>query len=298
MPFKKEEDLSPGPIVLGDSDDDLIETASPPKEDDPFAHFVQRAREREDAAKAAAEAAATARTNDEVESLDGDTSKRREALTQAKIFVFSRMSKHPDAAGFGARRGLHQTLGVIRRAYITWLRNKGASISDQEESNIFLTWKGRRIYDVSTGISLGWNPSATGEFRPAPRASGFLRSGILLEAWTQEDLDDELAAQEMQKRMDRGELVDDSGDDQPEEEQAEAAAKVRVSLKEKDQEPVKMSVQGDYEIRLVIGAYRKMKKIPDDREIRLRYEGEWLDGSVTVNEADIDDLCTVEVYIK
>ncbi|ROV99445.1 hypothetical protein VMCG_06340 [Cytospora schulzeri] len=296
IPFKK--DTSSGPITLDDSDDDLIETASPPKEDDPFAYFLQRARECEDAAKAAAEAAAAARINDETDTLDGETSKKREPMAEAKIFVFSRISKYPDFPGFGAKRGLHQNLGVIRRAYITWMRNKGVAISDEEESHIFLTWKGRRIYDVSTGISLGWHPSASGEFPTGPRTSGFMKNGILLEAWTQEDLDEELAAQEMQKRMDRGELVEDFEDDQPGEEQPEAAAKVRISLKEKDQEPVKMSVQGDYEIRLVIGAYRKMKKIPDDREVKLSYEGEWLDGGVTVNEADIDDLCTVEVYIK
>lgn len=289
VPFKKEE-LSPGPITLDDSDDNLIETTSPPQEEDPFAHFVQRARERE--------AAAVAKINDETKALGGDTSKKREPLAEAKIFVFSRMSKYPDIPAFGAKRGLHQNLGIIRKTYITWMRNKGIAVSDEDESQIFLTWKGRRIYDVSTGISLGWKPSASGEFPPAPRTSGFKKGGVLLEAWTQEDLDNEIAAQELQKRMDRGELVDDFSDDQSEDEQAEAAAKVRISLKEKDQEPVKMSVQGDYEIRLVIGVYRKMKKIPDDREIKLRYEGEWLDGAATVNEADIEDLCTVEVYIK
>lgn len=289
IPFKKEE-LSPGPITLDDSDDDLVETTSPPQEEDPFAYFVQRARERE--------AAAAARTNDEMETLDGDTSQKREPMAEAKIFVFSRMSNYSDIPAFGARRGLHQKLGIIRKSYITWIRNKGVRLSDEEESQIFLTWKGRRIYDVSTGISLGWNPSASGEFPTAPRTSGFKKGGVLLEAWTQEDLDNELAAQELRKRVDCGELVDDFSDDQPEEGQSEAAAKVRISLKEKDQEPVKMSVQGDFEIRLIVGAYRKMKKIPDDREVKLRYEGEWLDGAVTVNEADIEDLCTVEVYIK
>lgn len=293
----KKEDLSPGPITLEDSDDDLIETASPPEEDDPFAYFVQRAREREDAAKAAAEAAAAARLNDKIEHPDGATSKKREPMIETKIFVNSRMSRYPDVAPFGARRGIHQALGVIRRTYTAWIRKQGYMLSEEEESSIFLTWKGRRIYDVSTGISLGWNPSASGEFRTARRTSGFTKGGVLLEAWTQEDFDNELAALDKQKRMDSGELVDDDPDDQAEEEQLKAET-IRITLMEKDEEPVKMSVQGDYEIRLVIGAYRKMKKIPEDREIRLRYEGEWLDGSVTVEEADIEDKCTVEVYIR
>ncbi|KUI53783.1 DNA repair protein rad60 [Cytospora mali] len=297
IPFKKEKP-SHGPITLDDSDDELMETASPPKEDDPFAHFIQRAFERENAAKAAVEAAVAARSTEEIDSPDGATPKPRESTIDAKIFVFSRMSKYPEIGVFGAKRGLHQNLGVIRRTYITWMRKKGNAASEEDESNIFLTWKGRRIYDSSTGISLGWSPSASGEFRTAARTPGFTRGGVLLEAWTQEDLDNELAAQEIQKAMDRGELVDDFPDDQPEDEQPEPAAKIRLSLKEKDKEPVKMSVQGDYEIRLVIGAYRKMKKIPDDREIKLRYEGEWLDGTVTIEQADIEDYCTVEVYIK
>jgi hypothetical protein len=41
-----------------------------------------------------------------------------------------------------------------------------------------------------------------------------------------------------------------------------------------------------------------MRKIPNDREIKLRYEGEWLEGSGTVEDADIEDLCTVEMYVR
>ncbi|ROW14031.1 hypothetical protein VPNG_04061 [Cytospora leucostoma] len=297
MPAKYEEP-SPGPITLDDSDDDLIESTSPPQEDDPFAHFVQRAREREEAAKAAAEAAAAVRHHDEIGTPDGAASKKREPMIEVKIFVHSRMSKYPEVGTFGAKRGLHQALGVIRRTYLAWMRKQGNAVTEKDESEIFLTWKGRRIYDSSTGVGLGWNPSTGGDFRTAQRTSGFTKGGILLEAWTQEDLDSVLAAQELQKRIDRGELEDDFSDDQVEEEQPEAPTKIRISLKEKDQEPVKMSVPGDYEIRLVVGVYRKMKKIPEDREVKLRYEGEWLEGGMTIEQADIDDLCTVEVYIK
>lgn len=294
----KNEETSPGPITLDDSDDDLISTTSPPKEDDPFAHFVQRAREREEAAKAAAEAAAAARHNDEVETPDGVTSKKREPMIEVKIFVQSRMSKYPGVGTFGAKRGLHQALGVIRRTYLAWMRKQGEAVSEKDESEIFLTWKGRRIYDSSTGVGLGWNPSVGGEFRTAQRTAGFTKGGILLEAWTQEELDSVLAAQELQKRIDRGELENDFSDHEVEEEQLELPTKIRISLKEKDQEPVKLSVQPHFEISLVVGVYRKMRKIPVDREIKLRYEGEWLEGDMTVEQADIDDLCTVEVYIK
>ncbi|KAG6366705.1 hypothetical protein INS49_000884 [Diaporthe citri] len=294
---REEKTPSPGPITIDDSDDDVFETPTDPADDDdPFAHFIQRAREREAAAKAEAAAAASSRSEIQPSTPEGAPRKRREPLIEVKIFVQSRMARFPDVPPFGAKRGMSQNLGVIRRSFLLWLRKMGHSVSEEDEANIFLTWKRRKIYDVSTGVSLGWNPSVA-EDSSSSSTPGFMRGGVLLEAWTQEDFDGWLAEEEKQRMMKRGDLVEDVSDEEPVEEQVDNA-RVRVTIKEKDQEPFKFTAYVDMEIRLMILAIRQMRKIPNDREIKLRYEGEWLEGGVTVQEADIEDHCTVEMYLR
>ncbi|KAJ0115500.1 hypothetical protein J7T55_012780 [Diaporthe amygdali] len=294
----EEETPSPGPITIDDSDDDVFENPTEPEDDDPFAHFIERAREREAAAKAEAAAAASAsRPEIQPSTPEGAPYKRREPMIEVKVFVQSRMARFPELGPFGAKRGMNQNLGVIRRTFLLWLRKMGRSVSGEDEAAIFLTWKRRKIYDVSTGVSLGWNPSVAEDPSSSSSTSGFVRGGVLLEAWTQEDFDEWIAEEERERMMQRGDLVEDVPDDEPVEEQVDDA-KVRISIKEKDQKPFNLSVDKDMEIRLLVPAIRKIKKIPNDREIKLRYEGEWLEGNITVGEADIEDFCTVEMYLR
>lgn len=177
-----------------------------------------------------------------------------------------------------------------------WLRKGGHAVSDEDEANIFLTWKRRKIYDVSTGVSLGWNPSVA-EDPSSSSTPGFTKGGVLLEAWTQEDFDEWLSEEEKQRMVKRGDLIDDVSEDEPVEEQVEDT-RIRIVIREKDQEPFKMAVDLDTKVCLLIHAIRKMRKIPNDREIKLRYEGEWLEGEVTVEEADIEADCAVEMYLR
>ncbi|KAG8167791.1 hypothetical protein KVR01_003480 [Diaporthe batatas] len=283
-------------ITIDDDDDDLFENSSNTADkDDPFAHFVVRAREREDAAKAEAAAAAASRAECQPATPDG--APKREPMIEVEIFVQSRMARFPDVGPFGAKRGMSQNLGVIRRFFIMWLQKGGHAISEEDEANTFLTWKRRKIYDVSTGVSLGWKLPAAENSRSSS-TPGFMKGGVLLEAWTQEDYDRWLAEEEKQRMVKRGDLVEDVSDEEFAEEPDERDTKIRISIKEKDQEPFKLTVYADMQIRLLIPAIRKMRKIPNDREIKLRFEGEWLEGDGTVEEADIEDLCTVEMYLR
>ncbi|KAL1861534.1 hypothetical protein Daus18300_008797 [Diaporthe australafricana] len=298
---RKERTPSPRPVSIDDSDeDDVFETNAEPADDDKFAHFIQRAREREDEAKAAAAAAAAAtasRLESQPSTPEGAPGNRREPVIEVKIFIQSRMARFQDLGPFGVRRGMSQNLGVIRRTFIYWLRSTGHAVSVEDEANIFLTWKRRKIYDVSTGVNLGWDPSVARDLRSSSSTPGFHKGGVLLEAWTQEDFDEWLVEEEKQRMMQRGDLVEDVPDNAPVEEDVDNR-KIRISIKEKDQEPFNMTVYGDTEIRLLAPAVRKMRKIANDREIKLRYEGEWLEGEGTVEQADIEDYCTIEMYLR
>jgi hypothetical protein len=295
--ISREETPNPGAITIDDSDDDnLFENPPDPVgDDDPFAHFIQRAREREAAAKAEAAAAAASKSEFQPSTPPGPL--KREPMIEVKVFVLSRMAGFPGVKPFGAKRGMHQNLGVVRKSFLLWLRKAGHTITEDDEASIFLTWKGRKIYDVSTGINLGWK-SSFGEDSSSSSTPGFMREGVLLEAWTQEDYDGWLAEEEKRRMMERGDLVEEISDDEPVGEPEDKTPKIRISIKEKGQEPFKLAVYADTHIRLLIPAIRKMRKIPNDREIKLMYEGEWLQGDGTVEEADIEDLCTVEMYLR
>lgn len=292
---REEATPSPGPVSIDDSDDDVFETNAEPADDDPFAHFIQRARERE--AEAAAAAASASRPETGPSTPEDAPGNRREPVIVVNIFIESRMARFQDLGPFGVRRGMSQNLGVIRRTFMYWMRSMGRAVSLEDEATIFLTWKRRKIYDVSTGVSLGWDPSVAKDLRSSSSTPGFHKGGILLEAWTQEDFDEWLAEEEKERMMKRGDLVEDVPDDAPVEEEVDNR-KIRISIKEKDQEPFNMAVYSDTEVRLLAPAIRKMRKIANDREIKLRYEGEWLEGDMTVEQADIEDYCTIEMYLR
>lgn len=304
-----EDESPPGVIDITDSDDDLIETDSKPKEDE-LAYFIVRAAEMEAAAKAAT-AALIPSDDDSVSEadpspLDGAQGrlKKREPVIAIKIFVVSRL---PDdilqQKTFGVKRGLNQDLGLVRQGFIQWARKLGMEISEEMERDIFLTWKGRRIYDSATGISLGWQPTAAGEF--PHRVPGFNRGGVMLEAWTMEGFERYKEEQVRQRLIDRGEMADEgvaAGDEAArggaEEQQEPEVPKIKLLLTEKDTEPLRLTVWADTAVRILIGAYRKQREVPDDRDIRLQFDGDWLSPNMTVGEAEIEDMCTVEVYVR
>lgn len=276
---------TPAAIVLdSDEEDEPAEAAPEPEEEDEYAHLIRRAAQREADAKAAAAALAGAEGN----------GNKRVPVVSVKIFIHSRLDEAPALPPFGVKRGIAQDLGYVRQHFVLWARAKGAPISDELAERIFLTWKGRRIYNTSTGISLGW---PTGEISVPPRTPGFDRSGILLEAWTNESFARYTAEMERQKLIDRGELIEEDEQKEPEKEEHEVP-RIRVVLKEKDAEPLRTMAWLDSQVKILIGAYRKQRNIPADRDIRLRNEGEWLDPSWTLEQAEVEDSCTIEVYLK
>lgn len=310
-PASQDDDRSPTPgpgiIDLADSDeeiDNLVEPGPKPTEDE-FAHFIVRAAEKQAAAEAAAAALCSS-----TEPSDGVTPsateavragrKIRQPIVAVKIFVHSRLSSIAQPQKyFGVKRGLTQDLGTVRQAFISWMRKQDIQVPDSIEAAIFLTWKGRRIYDSASGVSLGWQPAATGEFpHTTTRVPGFDRGGVLLEAWTEAEFAQYTADQERQRLIDRGELIEEGVAAEDDESQEPAVPKVKVLMQEKDQEPLRLTLWLDTAIRILAGAYRKQRNVPEDREIRLRYEGEWLQPDMTVAEAEIEDMCTVEVYLK
>lgn len=281
-------------IHLGsDDDDDETTGAAPDPEEDPFSHLIDRAKKQKQAAEAAAAALAKFEGKDAV---DENGNLRKKMMPVVKIFIYSRLDEAPALKPFGVKRGIAQDLGFVRKHFVQWARNQGAPISEEQADRICLTWKGRQIYDSSTGLSLQW---PTGDFEMPACTPGFARNGILLEAWTEEGFKWHTAEieKEKQRLIDCDELPEEDGEAE-EVEEAPQAPKLKITLKEKDAEPLKLSAHADLLVKLLMTTYRRMRNIPDDRTIRLRNEGEWMDPQMTLEQSDVEDMCTIEVYLK
>lgn len=288
------------PVVL--DDDQPLETATndaEDEEDDEFAHFIKRAQARKAANEAAAARSSMEMSPDAQPKTPGTALPKRGAVV--RIFVHSRISHWPEIDLFGSLRGIDQKLKAVRETFMARARQQGVRLTSQDEDSIFLTWKGLKIYDSSSGLSLGWKTSADGRLLISAadgRDRGFAKNGILLEAWTEEDYSEWRAAEERQKKLDRGELEEEEPEvEEIEEEVVPEEVKIKVLLREKDQDPVKTTAYMSTPVSILIAAYRKQRNIPEAKLIRLRNEGDWLEPEQTVEEADIEDRCTVEVYV-
>lgn len=301
---------SASPILLEDSsDDDLLDTG-PEAAEDPLAHFVTAARKRhEDAAKAAAAAAADASSDDDAEPLSPNEAqarrKKNAPFIPVAVYVSARIAAHthPTQQTFGSKRKATQGLGPVRNAFVQFLQKHGTYVSPEMEKDIFLTWKGRRIYTSVSIVGLGVVVKANGRIDAPDRAPGYDQGGVLLEGWTTEDFDRHTAEEEQKRLVNRGEALEEGGgagfdDEEDDEEPEPQVAKIRLFLQEKDKEALGLSAYADTQLKVLIGAYQRTKKVPQDQEIRLNFDGEWLDPSMTVEQADIEDHCTVDVYLK
>lgn len=295
-------------IAVYDSDDDVYVSAPEfeDQEEDAFDHFVREAAEKEAAANARLQ---TDGNGDTLDASFGSSVAKTEGLNKSiaiKVFVHCKFL--PDSSPgkdqiFGAKRLLDQNLGTVRKNYLFWLRKKGAQISEAMEREVFLTWKRRKIYEVTTGLTLGWQPNANGDLSTVSNHQlGFSGGGALLEAWTPETFDKFMAEEERQRMLLRGELLDEEDDsdnnDKDGEQEADQVQKIKVLLKEKDKEAFKLTVDVDATIGILMSAYRKHRNVPADKEIRLNLDGEWLAEKMTLEEADVEDLTTIEVYLR
>lgn len=74
---------------------------------------------------------------------------------------------------------------------------------------------------------------------------------------------------------------------------------IPITLKEpKEFGELKIKVKRDTGIGRIITAFKKAKKIPEDRTVTLRFDGDELNPNDTMADTEIEDKDTVEVYVR
>ncbi len=277
-------DPEPAPIPAPSSPD--LQEISPPSPDpapaaDDFSEWVAKAR----ALQAAQE------TQDAI----------------IKVMVTSPLAS--SAPPLIAKRRINQSVQLLLTVWVNRTRDAGIDIPEDVAAGLFLTWKGHKIYGHSTLASLGVEVDAQGEVRRGRggAAEGYARDGILLEVWSEEAYEAFLAEKGKQRALEWGADEDDpvaDSDGVPYEVEAEPEVPrkkgIKIVLKAKEHEPLKMTTRDDTTVEVLVEAFRTQREIEPEWEVAIWFDGERLDEDSLVTEIDVDpdDVNQLEVHIK
>lgn len=212
-------------------------------------------------------------------------------------------------AGIIVKRKLSQRFKDVRMAWCDKQLIAGhRAMTDIDKERIFLSWRGRRVWDVTTAESLGIRVDGRGH---VVDEKGFdLGGNVHLEAWTQETFDTfQKEKRRGRARMEMGaaERIDLGDDDLLEEpEVVEEAAptekqveKIKIVLKAKEGEPVRLIVKPTTVVATIVNGFKVQRAaMCEGKTVELWFEGDRLEEDSTVEEADVDDMCTIDVVLK
>ena len=221
-----------------------------------------------------------------------------------QILITSCLSWNEEITPLLIHRRMSQNMRLVRESWLNNARSKfGLRLSPDEEAKIILTWKLAKIYNMTTGLSLNLRPDERGRVGAyAGPDEGFDNGKLHLEVWHEDELRDVLAEKERERRQELGEEIDDEdiedqGDDKDTQE-ATQQEKIRVILKGKEMDDLKLTTYADTQVRILIAAVRAKNHYGSDKHITIMFDGDPLEEETTIGEADIEDLDALEVYVK
>lgn len=225
--------------------------------------------------------------------------------TIVSVFLTSRMPGC--GAPLLAKRRLHQGVQLLLDVWTNAKRGE-LHIPDDVAAGLFLTWKGHKIYGHSSLASLGVQVDARGELRNSV-GEGYYRGGIELEVWTEEEYAKFLVTRGRGERAlifggeDDGDEEDDDGDDgvggasQPVQERKRG---IRIALKARDHEPLRMTTREETSVETLIEAFRNQRGIGPEWEVAIYFDGERLEEESLIADIDVDpdEANQLEVHVK
>ncbi|POS88217.1 hypothetical protein EPUL_000797 [Erysiphe pulchra] len=311
------EKASPNPIISLESDDEEISQSTldpfendisypplsqslpterqPDKTDEEYPEFIQQAREREKLkAKqrliAASYIGQQNKTSEENvnDIFDSEPKSAIEIDPTVELLITSELE---GTRPLRVKRKLSQRL---KEARLTWCEKQHIrtdKLGRPLEEAIFLTWRGKRLFDVTTCGSLGLKVDNGRTLSPGKNGLG-PNGNIHLEAWTE----DTLRAKEEKDSENRGN--ESENESKPD---IDNDPICKLILKAKDMEPWKILVRPTTTVSKMIEAFRKAKAIPESTKISLHFDGDLLDPKSTIEDTelgDVENVDTVEVYLK
>ncbi|KAK3292195.1 uncharacterized protein B0H64DRAFT_364927 [Chaetomium fimeti] len=230
--------------------------------------------------------------------------------TVATIFITSRLPGCEEP--MLVTRRLNQGVQLLLDVWVS--RNEaalGPTAAAAEPGRLFLTWKGNKIYGHSTLASLGVQVDARGALRDNV-GEGYVRGGGLhLEVWTEEVYAEYLENRGKEWALKLG--VEEEGEEEGDvveagtgfggagEEVPPARKKgIRIVLKAKEHEPLKLTAREETDAEMLVEAFRTQRGIGPEWELAISFDGERLDDDVLISDLDVDpdEVNQLEVLMK
>ncbi|CAK7267805.1 hypothetical protein SEPCBS119000_002738 [Sporothrix epigloea] len=242
---------------------------------------------------------------------------------QYRIFITSHFPQ--EVPPLLAHIRMDQMMRYAKEAYIVHAKRNGVVLPENQAQSVLLTWKGSKIYNFTTGQSLGIQPDANGRVRGSQgmngsgdlgASAGFSSGGLHLEIWTEQLYEAYLQEEDKRRLRNLGELVEDdplsddetgpgvaatgatqaAAGDQPA--AAGQSTRIRLVLTSRDHEKLKITAHSDTTAELLASVFRQQRKIAPDKTVVIMWDGDELEKSITVGEAEIEDMDSVEVHIR
>lgn len=203
-----------------------------------------------------------------------------------------------DARPIIAKRKLSMRLKEVRMVWCDRQVIDGKPLSEAEKKDFFLTFRKRRIFDSSTGRALGLKLNSNGEL--VIGGDGYEDGRIHLEAWTPELFATREKVDAERRR--KAALDPMEQEEEPAPESVQEISRIRLILKAKEYEELKVVVRLTTSIQRLIDKYTRLAKVPSDKTVTLRFEGDELDPTTTVesmaDDLDMDDVTNIDVYVN
>ncbi|KAI0136401.1 hypothetical protein BJ170DRAFT_677277 [Xylariales sp. AK1849] len=186
---------------------------------------------------------------------------------------------------------------LVRDAWVAKTLKRGTPVRDSVVESMFFTWKGNKIYNFTTLASMGIRPDSKGNLLPTWETSkeGYMGyDKVYVEAWTQ-DLYEE---HQRERKRKRSGLVDEPEEESEPEPEPVKEVRIQVILKSKDYGEQGLKVPPNCPVRNIVRAFRSMKKIPKDKHIEIQFDGEMLEESSTIDVPGIEEMDSVDVYVR
>jgi hypothetical protein len=268
----------------------------PQLSDEEFPELVQKARERErqrelQRANAAKSFQEQNHASNAIPDLVVDIFQVEPTMAEAdpsiEILITSMME---NTKPLMVRRKLSQRLQAVRHAWCD-KQSQGQLAGADLKSVVFLTWRRKRLFDSTTCRALGLKIDGRG--RLSSEEEGVDGGRVHLEAWTEETYNAFQEREAAKLRREQGE-----SDEEVPAEQKEQVIKIRLIMKARDMDPFRLVVKPTTAIEKLMVAFRQSRAVPEEKDIALHFDGEKLDPSSTIEETELGEMDTVDVYIR
>ncbi|KAL9638831.1 MAG: hypothetical protein Q9164_001311 [Protoblastenia rupestris] len=181
-------------------------------------------------------------------------------------------------------RRLSQRLKDVRLA---WAERQGFA-RDLIET-LFLTWRGKRLFDVTSCKSLGISVDADGRVHHKGDVLGDEEGRVHMEVMTPELLENYKKTKRDAKTREEGESPNFQ---QTAPSRKGSETQVKVILKAKGFDDFKLIVKP------ILNAFRTTNGIQAEKDVFLQFDGESLSPQSKIEETEISDMDHIDVYVK